>query len=256
VTVSPDATATSPTISLQGITKTYGSKKELPVSAVADVSLDIAPGEFVMLTGRSGSGKTTLLNLVSGLTTPTSGGVALDGVDLWSISDKDRSRLRNERIGFVFQFPSLVPTLTVLENVMLPSAFSANHSHEGLEDRARSLLRVVGLEDKLGVHPRQLSAGQQQRVVLARSLINRPSIILADEPSSNLDESTETEIMGLFQKVHQNSGVTILMVTHTSQLVSWGTRSVQMASGRLIADEPVAREPVPAAEGKATPTPA
>lgn len=226
-------------ISLRGITKTYGSKKELPVSAVQDVSLEIAAGEFVMLTGRSGSGKTTLLNLVSGLTTPTAGSVELDGVDLWKLSDKERSRMRNERIGFVFQFPSLVPTLTVLENVILPSAFSASHDRGALEERARRLLAIVGLDDKLTVHPRQLSAGQQQRVVLARSLINRPAIILADEPSSNLDESTEAEIMGLFRKVHENSGVTILMVTHTSQLVSWGTRSVQMASGRIIADGPV-----------------
>ena len=231
------------TITLRGITKTYGSKRDVSVRAVEDVSLQIAPGEFVMLTGRSGSGKTTLLNLVSGLTTPTAGTIEVDKVDLWELSDKERSRLRNERIGFVFQFPSLVPTLTVLENVMLPSAFSASHTHDGLEERARSLLDVVGLRDKLSAHPRQLSAGQQQRVVLARSLINRPAIILADEPSSNLDESTEAEIMALFRKVHETTGVTILMVTHTSQLVSWGTRSVQMAAGKVVADEPIERRP-------------
>ena len=232
----------TPIITLEGVTKRYDAKDQPNVTAVDDVTLSIPTGEFVMLTGRSGSGKTTLLNLVSGLTTPTSGRVMLDGVDIWSLSDKERSRFRNGRIGFVFQFPSLVPSLTVHENVLLPTAFAHGHAGDPAE-RAHMLLRTVGLEDKVACHPRQLSAGQQQRVVLARSLMNRPHIILADEPSSNLDETTEQEIMGLFRKIHETTGVTILMVTHTAQLVSWGTRSVQMATGRVTADEPVKGEP-------------
>ncbi|MDH4139899.1 MAG: ABC transporter ATP-binding protein [Coriobacteriia bacterium] len=228
-------------ISVADVTKRYGSKKEVQVTAVDTVSLAVSRGEFVVITGRSGSGKTTLLNLISGLTTPTAGHVVLDGVELWSLSDRQRSRLRNEHIGFVFQFPSLVPSLNVLENVMLPRAFGGNHVGDDVESRARMLLSTVGLEEKAAAHPRQLSAGQQQRVVLARSLVNRPTIILADEPSSNLDETTEQEIMELFERVHETTGVTILMVTHTSQLISWGTRSVRMAAGRIIGDEPVAQ---------------
>lgn len=230
---------TEPIIRLEGVTKRYSSRDELAVTAVDAVSLEIAAGEFVMLTGRSGSGKTTLLNLVSGLATPSSGRVLLEGVDLWRVSDRERSKLRNERVGFVFQFPSLVPALTVHENVLLPTVFAADHAEEPPAERAHMLLRTVGLADKVDCHPRQLSAGQQQRVVLARSLMNRPRIILADEPSSNLDETTEAEIMELFRKIHESTGVTILMVTHTSQLVSWGTRSVKMAAGRVVSDEPV-----------------
>ena len=236
------ATPAAQIIALEGVTKRYVAKGELTVTAVDDVTLAVPVGEFVMVTGRSGSGKTTLLNLVSGLTTPTAGRILLDGVDIWTLSDKERSRFRNERIGFVFQFPSLVPSLTVHENVMLPTAFARrDHAEEAPEERAHMLLRTVGLEDKVDCHPRQLSAGQQQRVVLARSLMNRPHIILADEPSSNLDETTEQEIMGLFRKVHESTGVTILMVTHTSQLVSWGTRSIEMATGRVTGDGPVQR---------------
>jgi len=241
VDLSPDASAgvATPVIAFEGVTKRYASGKELPVTAVDGISLSVMPGEFVMVTGRSGSGKTTLLNLVSGLTKPTSGQIRLDGADIWKMSDAERTRLRNNRIGFVFQFPSLVPALTVHENVMLPMVFRRDRSESDPQERAHMLLRTVGLDDKVACHPRQLSAGQQQRVVLARSLMNRPEIILADEPSSNLDEATEREIMGLFRKVHESTGVTILMVTHTAQLVAWGTRAVEMASGRVTADRPV-----------------
>ena len=231
--------ATTAVIAFAGVTKRYDTSKELPVTAVDGVSLAIMPGEFVMVTGRSGSGKTTLLYLVSGLTRPTSGRILLDGADIWKMGDADRTRLRNNRIGFVFQFPSLVPALTVHENVMLPMVFRSGRAESDPQERAHMLLRTVGLGDKVSCHPRQLSAGQQQRVVLARSLMNRPEIILADEPSSNLDEATEQEIMGLFRKVHETTGVTILMVTHTTQLVSWGTRAIEMATGQVTSDGPV-----------------
>jgi ABC-type lipoprotein export system ATPase subunit len=227
-------------IALADASIVYPIKGGVPVTAVDGVTLGVEPGEFVVITGRSGSGKTTLLNLVAGLTTPTSGSVYLDGVDLWSRSDAERSRLRNDKIGFVFQFPSLIPTLTVLENVKLPNAFAAEKvDAKAVDARARELLDIVGLASKTSVRPRQLSAGQQQRVVLARSLIKRPSIILADEPSSNLDEKTEQEIMALFQQVHRTTGVTILMVTHSSTLVKWCTRAVRMAAGKVTADEPI-----------------
>jgi ABC-type lipoprotein export system ATPase subunit len=227
-------------VSLREVTKTYpGAKRAPAVTAVGGVSLEIEKGEFLVVTGRSGSGKTTLLNLAAGLIRPTSGQVMLDGIDLWKLSDAEQSRLRSRRIGFVFQFPSLLPSLTAFENVALPLSFSGDHAVE--PERATELLGTVGLSDKLGSYPRQLSAGQQQRVVIARSLVNQPELLFADEPSSDLDEQTEREIMELFQRIHRETGVTIVMVTHTAQLVSYCTRAVEMATGAL---KPAGRPPV------------
>jgi putative ABC transport system ATP-binding protein/lipoprotein-releasing system ATP-binding protein len=200
------------------------------------VSLEVGRGEFVIITGRSGSGKTTLLNLAAGLARPTSGQVLLEGIDLWSLSDRQQSLLRNRKLGFVFQFPSLLPSLTAVENVGLPTIFGTNHRGPSVNGRAAELLDMVGLSDKLAAYPRQLSAGQQQRVVIARALISQPEVLLADEPTSNLDEQTEKEIMSLFKEIHATTGVTILLVTHTSQLVSYGTRAIQMANGVVVKD--------------------
>jgi lipoprotein-releasing system ATP-binding protein len=216
------------------VSKRYASKKEAPVAAVHSANLSIREGEFVVITGRSGSGKTTLLNLAAGLTRPTSGTVLLDGVDPWTLSDKEQSLLRNRKIGFIFQFPSLVPSLTAQENVALPTMFGSRQGKPDGLKRAAELLETVGLADKLRAYPGQLSAGQQQRVVIARSLINAPAVLLADEPTSNLDEQTELEIMELFRKIHLDSGITLLLVTHTSQLVDYGTRAMQMASGSIV----------------------
>ena len=216
---------------LRGVTKTYGTGGQPTVTAVREVDLSVARGEFIVIMGRSGSGKTTLLNLAAGLTRPTGGETRLDGVDIWSLPDRQQSLLRNQKLGFIFQFPSLLPSLTALENVTLPTAFGTREGRAGAEERAAELLRTVDLEDKLYSLPRQLSAGQQQRVVVARSLINRPELLIADEPTSDLDEQTETEIMDLLKSVHQTTGVTILMVTHASQLVSYGTRALRMVGG-------------------------
>ncbi|MDO8846807.1 MAG: ABC transporter ATP-binding protein [Coriobacteriia bacterium] len=234
-------------ITLEGVTKTYDDKVLAPVTAVDNVSLAIADGEFVVISGRSGSGKTTLLNLMAGLARPSAGAVRLDGTDLWGIPDKERCRLRHGAIGFVFQFPSLMPTLTALENVVLPSVFGAERRALDLDERALELLRLVGIAEKAAAFPRQLSAGQQQRVVLARALINRPRIIMADEPTSNLDERTEAEMMALFSSVHGSTDVTIVMVTHALALLSHGTRAIEMASGHLVAEEHAA-SPVRASE--------
>jgi len=221
-------------IRLDNVTKVYSLGKGSTVTAVRGVTLEIGASEFVAIVGRSGSGKTTLLNLAAGLTRPTSGRVTLDGVELWDLTDPQRSHLRNRRLGFVFQFPSLLPTLTVLENVFLPTIFgSGGHAAESRE-RARELLFRVGLADKLSAYPRQLSAGQQQRVVIARSLINRPEIVLADEPTSNLDERTEIEIMELFHDLHASLGLALVLVTHTRQLVSPGMRMIEMANGEIV----------------------
>jgi lipoprotein-releasing system ATP-binding protein len=218
-------------IQLDEVSKTYWVSKENPIHAVIKTSLEINKGEFLIITGRSGSGKTTLLNLIAGLTRPSSGRVILDGQDLWSLSDQKQSQMRNRRIGFIFQFPSLLPSLTALENVLLPTIFNADHTTEAGIPRALELLESVGLKDKLNAYPRQLSAGQQQRVVVARALLNQPELLLADEPTSDLDEQTETEIMDMFHQVHLASGITIVLVTHSTQLVRYGSRSIHMAGG-------------------------
>jgi ABC-type lipoprotein export system ATPase subunit len=221
-------------IVLEDVTKVYELGKGNSVTAVRGVSLEIGAGEFAVIVGRSGSGKTTLLNLAAGLTRPTSGRVTLDGVDLWKLTDQQQSTVRNRKIGFVFQFPSLLPTLTAYENVILPTGLSPNGHRPDARERAEAMLREVGLSDKLNAYPRQLSAGQQQRVVVARSLINQPQLLLADEPTSNLDEKTEMEIMGLFRDLHASMGLTFVLVTHTRQLVSSGMRTIEMADGRIV----------------------
>jgi ABC-type lipoprotein export system ATPase subunit len=232
-------------ISLVNVNKTYTVSKEVSVPAVQDVTLSVAPGEFVVITGRSGSGKTTLLSLIAGLTQPTSGQVLLDGKEVWRLPDREQSLLRNQRIGFVFQFPSLLPALTSLENVMLPTMFGEEQppsavrgpKDEPVRERAAQLLEQVGLADKLHSFPRQLSGGQQQRVVIARALMNQPELLLADEPTSDLDELTEHEIMDLFRDIHTSTGVTVLLVTHSMELGRYGTRSIQMAGGSIVAED-------------------
>jgi len=221
-------------ITLSEVTKIYPLGKGQPVTAVHDVSLEIKQGEFMIIVGRSGSGKTTLLNLAAGLTRPTSGTVMMEGTNLWELSDAQQSALRNKKFGFVFQFSSLLPSLTALENVVLPTVFGSEAGKASQYDRAADLLRNVGLEDKLNSYPRQLSAGQQQRVVIARALMNQPQVLLADEPTSNLDEKTELEIMDLFRELHQNFGITVVMVTHTRQLISYGTHPVEMSQGWVV----------------------
>jgi ABC-type lipoprotein export system ATPase subunit len=221
---------------LQGVSKTYAAGRDRLVEAVHAVDLAVDKGEFVVITGRSGCGKTTLLNLIAGLARPTSGAVLIEGRDIWELSDVQRSFLRNRTFGFVFQYPSLMPSLTVLENVLLPTIFFPQNGERSAQDRARALLEIVGLADKSSVYPRQLSAGQQQRAVIARSLVNDPRVLLADEPTSNLDEQSEKEVISLFQEVHASRGITVLLVTHASQLVPHGTRRIQMSGGAIGSD--------------------
>jgi ABC-type lipoprotein export system ATPase subunit len=224
-------------ISLTNVSKIYKIKGNFPITAVKDVSLAVDTGEFIVITGRSGSGKTTLLNLIAGISRLTSGQVILNDTDIWSLSDAERSNLRNRKIGFVFQFPSLYPSLTVIDNVLLPTLFAHGSKNKDFVAHAKKLLNDVGLNDKLFVYPRHLSAGQQQRVVVARSLINEPEVLLADEPTSNLDELSEQEIISLFQDIHNNSGITILLVTHSGQIVTSATRTLTMTAGSIIHDD-------------------
>ena len=222
-------------VSLRGVGKTYGDKTAATFAALRDVDLDIEANDYLVITGRSGCGKTTLLNIAAGLATPTSGKVVVDGADLWAMSDAERSSLRNRTMGFVFQFPSLIPGLSLEQNVMLPLEFSHEEQPDGAE-RARELLEMVGLGERTGALPRELSAGQQQRVVVARALINRPTLLLADEPSSDLDQETEAEIMEIFRRIHAEQDLTILMATHARNLIAYGTRHLEMADGTVRED--------------------
>ena len=219
---------------LKQVTKVYPLSGSNSVTAVRELSLSVKRGEFIVITGRSGSGKTTVLNLMAGLTRPTAGCVEVDGADLWGMPDRQQSAMRNWRIGFVFQFPSLLSSLTVLENVLLPVMFRPAPDRGEVTERGAKLLEMVGLADKVAALPRQLSAGQQQRVVIARALINEPEILIADEPTSNLDDQTEREIIATVEKTHSLRGVTVVMVTHSRYLGTRGARTIEMAEGRIV----------------------
>jgi len=217
-------------IDVKGINKTYRAGGEL-IHAVRDASLHIERGDFLSIVGHSGSGKTTLLSLMGGLTRPDSGTVVIDGTDLWAISDDELSGFRNQRINFIYQFSSLIPTLTALENVMLPSAFGKWSGD--VEARARELLTLVGLADKLQSFPSQLSGGQQRRVAIARAFINEPEVVLADEPTGDLDETTEEEIFQLFTRFNAERKTTFVIVTHSRELAGRTRRQVRMDHGVL-----------------------
>ncbi|MCX6007051.1 MAG: ABC transporter ATP-binding protein [Chloroflexi bacterium] len=219
-------------ISFNDVTKQYNLDEEKIITPVNRVNLAIAGGDFTIITGRSGSGKTTLLNLAAGLVRPTTGRILIGGVDIKNMSDKGISLMRNRTMGFIFQYPSLIPSLNAVENVALPCIFHKYSTYSDGYKRAVSLLQTVGLLDRLEARPKQLSAGQQRRVVIARSLINNPTILLADEPTSDLDECTEREIMDLLLKIH-TSGTTILMVTHSLELTACATSVFRMENGVL-----------------------
>ncbi len=218
-----------PIISLSGVTKTYKVGPNT-LNAVADIDLEIDAGRMVSIVGHSGSGKTTLLSLIGGLTTPTDGTVKLDGTDIWALSDRELSLLRNRMIGFSFQFASLIPTLNLYDNVRLPSTFDGARSVD--ENRAQELLDIVGLGDRVYAFPSQLSGGEQRRVALARTLMNEPRLILADEPTGDLDEDTEAEILDIFKKINAE-GVTVLIVTHSRSVAAQAEVTFKMHKGHL-----------------------
>jgi ABC-type lipoprotein export system ATPase subunit len=201
-------------IECKNLLKTYRSEGAV-LTAVDHVNLEVEKGDFVIILGHSGSGKTTLLSLIGGLTKPDSGTVCIENVDNWQQSDGELAVMRNKRIGFIFQFASLIPTLTVLENILLPLSFTKDP--QGDRQYALELLGRVGLSGRQDDLPGQLSGGQQRRVAIARSFINRPAVILADEPTGDLDETTEKEILAIFKKFNQE-GVTFLVVTHNTHL--------------------------------------
>ena len=215
-------------IELKGLSKTY-TVSGAPVHAVRTLDLAVPDGEFVSIVGHSGSGKSTLLSVVGGLARPGTGSVTIDGVDIWSFDDRSRSRLRNDKFGFIYQFASLMPTLTAAENVLLPTVFGRVRP---LREAAR-LLERVGLGDKANRYPSQLSGGEQQRVAIARAFVNEPRIVLADEPTGELDEETESSIMDFLLQINREGGVTVVMVTHSTELAVRAGRRLRMKQGAV-----------------------
>ena len=225
-----------PVIQLEGIEKVYQTG-EVAVKAVRGVSLTVMPGEFVAVMGASGSGKSTLMNLIGCLDRPTAGRYLLDGEEVGALSKSELSRVRNQRLGFVFQGFNLLSRTSALENVELPLLYSP-HGHGRRELRRRSLgaLERVGLADRCEHAPSQLSGGQQQRVAIARALVNEPSLLLADEPTGNLDTRTSLEIMAIFQELNRK-GMTVLMVTHEPDIARYCLREITMRDGRIVNDK-------------------
>jgi putative ABC transport system ATP-binding protein len=202
------------------------------VDALRDVDLTLERGEFVALVGPSGSGKSTLLNLIGGLDHPTRGEVWIDGVELGASDERKLTRHRREHVGFVFQTFNLLPRLTAEENVALPLMFSGVPEKERRR-RARVQLERVGLGPRLAHRPTQLSGGEQQRVAIARAMVGEPSLILADEPTGNLDTATGAEIMGLLKELNQERGVTVLAVTHDPEIAAFAERTIRLRDGRV-----------------------
>lgn len=228
-----------PVVQLEDFHRTYTSG-DVEVHAVRGVTLEIGAGEFVAIMGASGSGKSTMMNTLGCLDRPTRGRFLLDGVDVAALRLDDLADLRNQKIGFVFQGFNLLPRTSALENVELPMIY-ARPSVSGREQRERALqaLGLVGLGDRADHFPNQLSGGQQQRVAIARALANQPKLLLADEPTGNLDSRTSIEIMGVFQRLN-NEGITIVMVTHELDIARFSRRNVIMRDGRIVSDVAVA----------------
>ena len=222
----------------RGLTKIYGTG-ETAVVALDHVDLEIEPGEFVAVMGPSGCGKSTLLNLIGGLDTPTEGSVVLDGREIASMTDNEITAFRRERIGFVFQFFNLIPVLSAVENAALPLVLADGGSAEA-DRRADDWLGRVGLVDRRTNRPDQLSGGQQQRVAVARALVSEPALILADEPTGNLDSKASEEIATLLRQVASEWGRAILMVTHDPRIAAHADRIVFMRDGRVVDDTRIA----------------
>ncbi len=223
----------SAVIQLEKINKVYSGA--VSVHAVRDVSLQIQRGEFVAIMGSSGSGKSTLMNILGCLDRPTDGRYLLDGEDVSGLDRNELADIRNEKIGFVFQGFNLLSRTSAIENVELPMLYTRKRTGKTQRERASLALMKVGLGERADHHPNQLSGGQQQRVAIARALANDPSLILADEPTGNLDTQTSVEIMGLFQELNEQ-GITLIMVTHELDIARYTKRNIVMRDGRVISD--------------------
>ncbi len=232
-----------PLIALQDVSKTY-RMGEVEVHALRRLNLEIPAGQFVVLLGPSGSGKTTTLNLLGGLDRPTSGRVLVEGEDITQYDDHRLTTYRAQKVGFVFQFFNLIPTLTAAENIAFALELTTR-DHTTIQRRTAELLALVGLEDRADHFPSQLSGGEQQRVAIARALAGRPSLLLADEPTGNLDVETGRQVLRALRDLNQEAGVTVVLVTHNTAIAPMADRIVRLHSGTVAADELVSTPQAP-----------
>ena len=222
-------------LNIQHLTKVYG-KGDCATRALDDVTLSVPEGQFLAIVGSSGSGKSTLLHLMGGVDRPTSGSVYLAGNDVYSRNDEQLAVLRRREVGIVYQFFNLIPTLTVLENMTLPVALDGRPVNEG---RLRELVKTLGLEGREDHLPTQLSGGQQQRVAIGRALMNSPAVLLADEPTGNLDSRTSAEIMAILRDANKRLGQTLVVITHDESIALTADRIVAVEDGRIVRDEAI-----------------
>ena len=222
-------------LNIQHLTKVYG-KGDCATRALDDVTLSVPEGQFLAIVGSSGSGKSTLLHLMGGVDRPTSGSVYLAGNDVYSRNDEQLAVLRRREVGIVYQFFNLIPTLTVLENMTLPVALDGRPVNEG---RLRELVKTLGLEGREDHLPSQLSGGQQQRVAIGRALMNLPAVLLADEPTGNLDSRTSAEIMAILRDANKRLGQTLVVITHDESIALTADRIVAVEDGRIVRDEAI-----------------
>ena len=227
---------TPPAVELRHLSKSY-REGDVERAVLRDVSLTVAAGEIVVLLGRSGSGKSSLLNLIAGIDAPTSGTVRVDGTDLTALDEQARTRFRRRHIGFVFQFFNLIPLLTVEENVLLPLDLNDRADAAGVA-RVRALLDRVGLGDRGDSFPDRLSGGEQQRVAIARALIHEPALVLADEPTGNLDAETAAGVLDLLDTLAREAGRTVVMVTHSREVIGVADRILSIQRGQLVERPP------------------
>jgi ABC-type lipoprotein export system ATPase subunit len=213
--------------------KTYRTNSG-SVEAISGIGLDVPIGRYVAVVGRSGSGKSSLMAMVGGLSRPDGGTVTINGIDIWSLGDAALAAFRNQAIGYVFQFASLLPTLRALDNVALPALLRQRSDTTAVRERAARLLDSVGLANHLDAYPSEMSAGEQRRTAIARALINAPRLLLADEPTSDLDEQSEREIMAQLLRANREDGVTLVLVTHALALAAEADRVVQIADGMIV----------------------
>ena len=244
----------APLVRLRGLGRSY-REGDRTHRVLDGVDMDFGRGERVALLGPSGSGKSTLLNLISGIDTADQGSVEVDGTDLTRLSERERTLFRRRHIGFVFQFFNLLPTLTVEENLLLPLEL-AGQVTPGDRKRASTLLEAVGLADRMGTFPDRLSGGEQQRIAVARALVHRPLLVLADEPTGNLDAETGLLVLGILDDLVRESGTTLLMVTHAPEVAARADRILTVRGGRLVESSPVqgATAPAPAPSGLQQPS--
>lgn len=225
-------------LKIENISKSYGSG-ENQVKALDNVNLEIQSGEFIAITGSSGSGKSTLLHIIGSVDKPTSGRVLLEDYDIYQMNDEEQSKLRRKKIALIYQFYNLIPTLNVKENILLPTMLN----NEKIDDSyLEELINLLGLNDRITHLPNELSGGQQQRVSIGRALMNKPSIILADEPTGNLDSKNSKEIMELLKKSNEKYNQTIIMVTHDKELAKYAKRIITIEDGKIVNDELVQNE--------------